>query len=248
MKNTMQKAALFAALAAGTALTSGCASYLNTGEEEFSCSGMPGSIYCHSARDVYEATNDGTVPSPMRKDEAYNKDCRDCVRSEDVNPDLAKDDDAGATGSAAASNAADTSEGTTLQGAKFESDTTDAASAKNTGAATKNRKSLSVKDDELIENYVTPALPDRPVPIRTPSQVMRIWVAPYVDANGDLNAPGFVYTEIEPRRWVITTHTDGGQNSTAFAPLEAADEFSSTGTDVPHYNSLEIYQEKRNEK
>lgn len=57
--------------------------------------------------------------------------------------------------------------------------------------------------DVVIDNYVTPRLPDRPVPIRTPAQVMRIWVAPWEDTNGDLIVSGYVYTEIEPRRWVI---------------------------------------------
>ena len=66
-----------AAVLLGAAALSGC-SALNTGEEEFSCSGMPGSIYCASARDVYEATNDGVVPSPMRKEDAYNEDCEGC--------------------------------------------------------------------------------------------------------------------------------------------------------------------------
>lgn len=56
---------------------------------------------------------------------------------------------------------------------------------------------------DFVNTYVAPKLPDRPVPIRTPAQVMRIWVAPWEDTNGDLNATGFVYTEIEPRRWVI---------------------------------------------
>lgn len=57
--------------------------------------------------------------------------------------------------------------------------------------------------DAVIDNYVAPRLPDRPVPIRTPAQVMRIWVAPWEDTNGDLIVSGYIYTEIEPRRWVI---------------------------------------------
>lgn len=57
--------------------------------------------------------------------------------------------------------------------------------------------------DSVVDNYVTPNLPDKPVPIRTPAQVMRIWVAPWEDTNGDLITTGYVYTEIEPRRWVI---------------------------------------------
>lgn len=57
--------------------------------------------------------------------------------------------------------------------------------------------------DVVVDNYVAPRLPDRPIPIRTPAQVMRIWVAPWEDDNGDLITNGYVYTEIEPRRWVI---------------------------------------------
>lgn len=189
------------------AALSGC-SALNTGEEEFSCSGMPGSIYCASARDVYEATNDGVVPSPMRKEDAYNEDCEDCVRATDVNPEL--------------------------EGANVEA---------KASAAPAGRKTLAVTDDELVNNYVTPALPDKPIPIRTPSQVMRIWVAPYVDVNGDLQAPGFVYTEIEPRRWIMKTQSGDGSFGNAFAPLEDARNYYQPAGDEPGVNSLETYKE-----
>ena len=42
-----------------------------------------------------------------------------------------------------------------------------------------------------------------PLPIRTPANVMRIWIAPWEDKDGDLIASGYVFTEIEPRRWQI---------------------------------------------
>jgi len=42
-----------------------------------------------------------------------------------------------------------------------------------------------------------------PQPIRTQSQVMRVLVDAYESNDGDLNVPGYVYTEIEPRRWEI---------------------------------------------
>lgn len=57
--------------------------------------------------------------------------------------------------------------------------------------------------DRVIDDYVTPNLPDRPIPIRTPAEVMRVWVAPWEDKSGDLITTGYVYTEIEERRWVI---------------------------------------------
>lgn len=72
--------------------------------------------------------------------------------------------------------------------------------------------------DSVIDNYVAPRLPDRPIPIRTPAQVMRIWVAPWEDTNGDLIVTGYVYTEIEPRRWVIG---DGApQSEPVLRPLQ----------------------------
>nr|WP_232487310.1 TraV family lipoprotein [Azotobacter chroococcum] len=45
----------------------------------------------------------------------------------------------------------------------------------------------------------------QPLPIRSQAVVMRIAVDPWEDDNGDLYVPGFVYTEIEPRRWEIGT-------------------------------------------
>ncbi len=42
---------------------------------------------------------------------------------------------------------------------------------------------------------------EQPIPIRTAAKVMRIWTAPWEDQEGDLHADGFVYTEIENRKW-----------------------------------------------
>jgi conjugal transfer pilus assembly protein TraV len=42
-----------------------------------------------------------------------------------------------------------------------------------------------------------------PTPIRTPAHIMRIWIAPWEDSDGDLMVSGYVYTELEPRRWMI---------------------------------------------
>jgi conjugal transfer pilus assembly protein TraV len=42
-----------------------------------------------------------------------------------------------------------------------------------------------------------------PIPLRTPAQVMRIWIAPWEDKDGDLHMASLVYSEIEHRRWVV---------------------------------------------
>ena len=51
------------------------------------------------------------------------------------------------------------------------------------------------------------------VPLRTPSQVLRVWIAPWEDTAGRLHVPGYTYAEIEPRRWSIGegAATDGLQ-------------------------------------
>lgn len=41
------------------------------------------------------------------------------------------------------------------------------------------------------------------IPLRTPAKIMRIWINAWEAKNNDLQVPGFVYTEIEPRRWQI---------------------------------------------
>ncbi len=42
---------------------------------------------------------------------------------------------------------------------------------------------------------------EQSIPIRTQAKVMRIWMAPWEDDDGDLHADGYMYTEIESRRW-----------------------------------------------
>lgn len=40
-------------------------------------------------------------------------------------------------------------------------------------------------------------------PVREPSQVMRIWVAPWIDQGDNLNWTGYIYTEVTPKRWTF---------------------------------------------
>lgn len=86
-------------------------------------------------------------------------------------------------------------------------------------AAVDKTKSVAQPKDFVIDNYVAPRMPNRPIPVRTPAQVMRIWVAPWEDTNGDLIAPGYVYTEIEPRRWVIGDQVKG--SASVLRPLQS---------------------------
>ena len=60
----------------------------------------------------------------------------------------------------------------------------------------------SAMDNRRTNSAPAPKIDD-PTPIRTPSKVMRIWVAPWEDSDGDLNVSGYLFTELEPRRWMV---------------------------------------------
>lgn len=48
-----------------------------------------------------------------------------------------------------------------------------------------------------------PPAMDSTRPVRTPAKVMRIWVAPWVGNSGALNMPGYIYAQVQKRRWQI---------------------------------------------
>lgn len=122
-------------------ILAGCTSVLNVGESEYGCTGMPDGVQCMSAREVYEATNDGSSGEQLVQQQ--------------------------------------------------------------TGSAAKVSSRAQEIEGEVINNYVAPNVPNKPIPVRTPAQVMRIWIAPWENTDGDLVVTGHIYTEIEPRRWVI---------------------------------------------
>jgi conjugal transfer pilus assembly protein TraV len=76
---------------------------------------------------------------------------------------------------------------------------TDPSAAGTPAVATANGKDLALTAVALLPR------PEGPVPLRTPAQVMRVWIAPWEDSRGDLHAPGYLFTEITPRRWSLAT-------------------------------------------
>lgn len=42
-----------------------------------------------------------------------------------------------------------------------------------------------------------------PAPTRAPASVMRVWVAPWEDADGTLHGANHLYIEVLPRRWQL---------------------------------------------
>lgn len=119
----------------------------------------------------------------------------------------------------------------TTQGAEAPTDESASQSTQKSASASKTKdgkpaiavQPISEYRDEVIDNFVTPNLPNRPVPIRTPAQVMRIWVNSWEDKSNALIAPGKIYVEVTPRRWVIGKPDNAAQSQgRVFKPLESS--------------------------
>lgn len=55
-----------------------------------------------------------------------------------------------------------------------------------------------------------------PMPVMEPAKVLRIWIAPWIDEKEDLRWPGYVFTEITPRRWTLGKY--GFNSPTSLVP------------------------------
>lgn len=227
---------IIAALLISTGL-SGC-SWLTIGEEHFACSGMPGDPKCMSASAMY----DYTINHPSESSTAVTASLTgEYVFNADENASYKADKDG---------------KGYTVIDSRG---TPRKLSVINNRTGEKEELEVEGKvlvgDDEITQNFVTPRLPYAPVPVRTPAMVMRIWVAPYEDLNGDLNAPGYVYTEIEPRRWV--TQAARSERNSHFTPLvkpfgssKGSENVKSVNTSgkSAEKNNLEILKERNRAK
>ena len=99
-------------------------------------------------------------------------------------------------------------------------DEDDEESAKKKQQQEDNGEPKNGQSDFVLDNYVTARLPNEPIPVRTPPQVMRIWVAPYEDKEGDFIMSGYVYTEVSPRRWTLGVNSQDIHNQNVFTPLQ----------------------------
>lgn len=74
-----------------------------------------------------------------------------------------------------------------------------------------------------------PQGPQRLLPagaIRSDPAVVRVWIAPWQDSDGDLNDEGYLYMQVDSGRWLIEHNRSRIQR--AFAPAAAARESGST--------------------
>lgn len=222
----MKRLSLLSAVVLCSALT-GC-SWLTIGEETFSCSGMPGDPKCMSASDMYYYSLNHPPESEGGSVVSGS------------GTQIVSGNGATLTTSASASASSDSATKQVMVPAQGEE-------------VIEVQGRVILGDDEITQNFVTPRLPYAPVPVRTPAMVMRIWVASYEDVNGDLIAPGYVYTEIEPRRWV--TERGNVNKPSHFTPLVKTVNAGTSGNASdpktlrgPGRNSLEILKENQRAK
>ena len=88
--------------------------------------------------------------------------------------------------------------------------------------------SLDVKPRETSEDIqmLNSTLPAAPFaigdyrPLRSPPKIIRIWVGPFQDSDGDLHEEHRMYLQVDSGHWMIAHHEEEIRN--AFAPLHAA--------------------------
>ena len=56
-------------------------------------------------------------------------------------------------------------------------------------------------------------------PLRSPPRVLRLWIKPWEDSDGDLHSPSYVYVPLDAGRWLID-HTPRPERS-AYVPIKA---------------------------
>lgn len=77
------------------------------------------------------------------------------------------------------------------------------AVANNLPALQKNGKSGNDEKPLAGRNEIIGRAPTSGEPIRTQPKVLRIWIAPWEDAEGDLHDQSYIYVVADPGRWLI---------------------------------------------
>lgn len=64
-------------------------------------------------------------------------------------------------------------------------------------------------------------------PLRSPARVLRLWIKPWEDSDGDLHSPGYVYVPVDVGRWLIDRVPRPDRD--AYRPIKAPQLPSRTG-------------------
>ena len=145
------------------------------GTSTYGCGGLPEGVSCMSAREVYKLT-DGGKPVVALPGQPTALDAAPAA------PDTPAPAGAGpAVGSSTGTTSSPPSAAATFPRPPL--------------PATGPMQTIALRPEDAGAADI--------VPLRTPSRVLRVWIAPWEDTSGRLHVPGYTYAEIEPRRWSI---------------------------------------------
>lgn len=107
---------------------------------------------------------------------------------------------------------------------------------KEDGGSNQSRARAALRADAppIATAELMPAI-EKPVPIRTPAQVMRIWIAPWRDTHDVAHSGGYDFIEVTTRRWVFGEDTTDVEPVRVFSiqPLVGEESKESVGKDQP---------------
>lgn len=163
------------ALAVFAAAASGCAT-----TNKYACP-HPNGVTCMSATDIYKATNnaDEVVGVDPKKARELAREGKPAGKVVSPSPAAEATEQAPAT--------------TTL----------DPAPARAASSVVIEGDTLALADTPpAVTQPLAPAV-NSTEPYRVPAKIMRIFIRPWEDEKNNLHMGGFVFTEIEPRRWSV---------------------------------------------
>lgn len=119
------------------------------------------------------------------------------------------------------------------------------AVANNLPALRKEGREIDRNRSESNQGTIAGRAPDSGNPIRTQSKILRVWIAPWEDADGDLHDQSFLYVVADPGRWLIEhnqkriidryrpTFVQAGAGEAAPKPATPSGQSSSGGVTLP---------------
>lgn len=82
-----------------------------------------------------------------------------------------------------------------------------------TGAGDRG-KTESIKENVLPTPGPWPSALDDAIPLRSAPKVLRIWIAPWIDEEGDLHQEGHLYMVVDSGAWAIGSPSAGPEPKT----------------------------------
>jgi len=168
----------------GAVSLSGCASMFSIGSPEYACKGLPEGVRCLGVHDVYALTDGDDY------EEKIDRVSKEAIeqRKRNKNSFLSK-----IRGKATHKGA---SKGRRAAKAKLPGEGSE-PSADEEVAQEKEAKKI-----EYVPTVITKEV-RAPIPVRQPAKIMRVMITPWESDDDALHVPGYVYIEVEKRKWTI---------------------------------------------